>query len=69
MPKKLANLLAGKLSNSGFMQSCLTKKAEPPPIRGVNRANGGWLRLLVRHHDYTVGKIHENKVKMLTTNP
>jgi uncharacterized protein YneF (UPF0154 family) len=35
---------------------CLTKKAEPPPTRGVNRdsgtasANGGWLRRLVRHH-------------------
>src|ERR1035441_6414422 len=34
---------------------CLTKKAEPPPTRGVNRdsgtdrANGGWLRRLVRH--------------------
>jgi hypothetical protein len=33
----------------------LTKKAEPPPTRGVNRdsgtdrANGGWLRRLVRH--------------------
>jgi len=35
--------------------SGLTKKAEPPPTRGVNRdsgtasANGGWLRRLVRH--------------------
>ena len=34
----------------------LTKKAEPPPTRGVNRdsgtasANGGWLRRLVRRH-------------------
>jgi hypothetical protein len=34
--------------------SGLTKKAEPPPTRGVNRdsgtasANGGWLRRLVR---------------------
>src|ERR1035437_6548789 len=33
---------------------CLTKKAEPPPTRDVNRdsgtasANGGWLRRLVR---------------------
>ncbi len=33
---------------------CLTKKAEPPPTRGVNRnsgtasGNGGWLRRLVR---------------------
>jgi hypothetical protein len=35
---------------------CLTKKAEPPPTRDVNRdsgtasANGGWLRRLVRRH-------------------
>src|SRR5665213_707080 len=35
---------------------CLTKKAEPPPTRDVNRdsgtasANGGWLRRLVRQH-------------------
>ena len=34
----------------------LTKKAEPPPTRDVNRdsgtdsANGGWLRRLVRRH-------------------
>ena len=34
-----------------------TKKAEPPPNYGVNRdsgtdrANGGWLRRLVRHSD------------------
>ena len=34
----------------------LTKKAEPPPTRDVNRdsgtasANGSWLRRLVRHH-------------------
>ena len=34
----------------------LTKKAEPPPTRGVNRdsrtdsANGGWLRRMVRRH-------------------
>ena len=41
------------------MDACgLTKKAEPPPTRDVNRdsgtdsANGGWLRRLVRpqHH-------------------
>src|ERR1017187_6332151 len=37
-------------------RSRLTKKAEPPPTRGVNRdsgtasANGGWLRRLVRQH-------------------
>jgi len=36
------------------VSSGLTKKAEPPPTRGVNRdsgtasANGGWLRRLVR---------------------
>ena len=36
----------------------LTKKAEPPPTRDVNRdsgtasANGGWLRRLVRHHGH-----------------
>src|SRR5450432_3607127 len=36
----------------------LTKKAEPPPTRDVNRdsgtasANGGWLRRLVRPHGY-----------------
>jgi hypothetical protein len=35
-------------------ERCLTKKAEPPPTRDVNRdsgtdsANGGWLRRLVR---------------------
>jgi len=39
-------------------ERCLTKKAEPPPTRGVNRdsgtasANGGWLRRLVRHHGF-----------------
>ena len=38
----------------GSAHSSLTKKAEPPPTRGVNRdsgtdsANGGWLRRLVR---------------------
>jgi len=38
----------------GGVFGCLTKKAEPPPTRGVNRdsgtasANGGWLRRLVR---------------------
>jgi len=46
---------ACKVSNQSC---CLTKKAEPPPTRGVNRdsgtasANGGWLRRLVRHHGY-----------------
>jgi hypothetical protein len=38
--------------------SRLTKKAEPPPTRGVNRdsgtasANGGWLRRLVRRGEF-----------------
>jgi hypothetical protein len=48
---------------------CLTKKAEPPPIRDVNRdsgtasANGGWLRRLVRRqHIY-------NKMKSLAVHP
>src|SRR5665213_393338 len=40
----------------GDDDSRLTKKAEPPPTRDVNRdsgtasANGGWLRRLVRRH-------------------
>jgi hypothetical protein len=40
------------------MGSSLTKKAEPPPTRDVNRdsgtdsANGGWLRRLVRRHGH-----------------
>ena len=42
------------LAKSKKRGSGLTKKAEPPPTRGVNRdsgtasANGGWLRRLVR---------------------
>jgi hypothetical protein len=46
---------------------CLTKKAEPPPTRGVNRdsgtdrANGGWLRRLVRHQRR---EIH-NKIRQI----
>jgi hypothetical protein len=41
-----------------FILGSLTKKAEPPPTRGVNRdsgtasANGGWLRRLVRPQAY-----------------
>ena len=44
----------------------LTKKAEPPPTRGVNRdsgtdsANGGWLRRLVRqtaHTHFVIGTV------------
>src|ERR1035441_2226760 len=45
----------------GVCERCLTKKAEPPPTRDVNRdrgtdsANGGWLRRLVRpHHRPTI---------------
>jgi hypothetical protein len=40
------------------MLSGLTKKAEPPPTRDVNRdsgtdsANGSWLRRLVRHRGF-----------------
>src|ERR1017187_1047923 len=39
----------------------LSKKAEPPPTRDVNRdsgtasANGGWLRRLVRPHAHFTG--------------
>jgi hypothetical protein len=49
--------------------SGLTKKAEPPPTRDVNRdsgtdsANGGWLRRLVRHQRR---KIH-NKIRQIKT--
>jgi len=45
-----------KMMNTLMAQRGLTKKAEPPPTRDVNRdsgtasANGGWLRRLVRHH-------------------
>ena len=44
--------------NAHKRASCLTKKAEPPPTRDVNRdsgtdsANGGWLRRLVRRHHF-----------------
>src|ERR1039458_8506462 len=51
----------------------LTKKAEPPPTRDVNRdsgtasANGGWLRRLVRphvvsqsHREYNARKLQRN---------
>src|ERR1017187_3811947 len=40
----------------------LTKKAEPPPTRDVNRdsgtdsANGGWLRRLVRPHGHIISR-------------
>jgi hypothetical protein len=47
----------------------LTKKAEPPPTRDVNRdsgtasANGGWLRRLVRHQR----RENHNKIKQIKT--
>src|ERR1017187_1889693 len=47
----------------------LTKKAEPPPTRGVNRdsgtdsANGGWLRRLVRHQRRAI----LNKIRPINT--
>jgi hypothetical protein len=45
----------------------LTKKAEPPPTRDVNRdsgtdsANGGWLRRLVRRQISHLTKINQTK--------
>src|SRR5665647_1116655 len=54
-----------QVTNSSLIASRgLTKKAEPPPTRDVNRdsgtasANGGWLRRLVRRiiHDYHLFK-------------
>jgi hypothetical protein len=47
----------------------LTKKAEPPPTRGVNRdsgtdhANGGWLRRLVRPRN----RESHDKIKQIPT--
>src|SRR5450759_1454537 len=44
------------VKNLIVVSCCLTKKAEPPPTRDVNRdsgtdsANGGWFRRLVRPH-------------------
>jgi hypothetical protein len=61
-----ANTGAGSLKKR---ISRLTKKAEPPPTRGVNRdsgtasANGGWLRRLVRHQRR---EIH-NKIRQIKT--
>src|SRR5665213_1082892 len=49
---------------------CLTKKAEPPPTRGVNRdsgtasANGGWLRRLVRHRGHLSSKLCLNRTTL-----
>src|SRR5882724_6634555 len=53
--------------------SPLTKKAEPPPTRGVNRvggtdsANGGWLRRLVKRNHRE--KVRIRYVKAPTPNP
>ena len=58
---KLLTLLIGAHSN------WLTKKAEPPPTRGVNRdsgtasANGGWLRRLVRPRPSPAKEKKENR--------
>ena len=48
---------------------CLTKKAEPPPTRDVNRdsgtdsANGGWLRRLVRLRIFHTKRLIEHIIK------
>jgi hypothetical protein len=61
-----------KAASNIFIKVCecgLTKKAEPPPTRDVNRdsgtdrANGGWLRRLVRHQRR---EIH-NKIRQIKT--
>jgi len=52
-----------------MVRSGLTKKAEPPPTRDVNRdsgtdrANGGWLRQLVRQHRQRVhdAPVHDTR--------
>jgi hypothetical protein len=58
-PVMLSNLICSVWCYN-LHESCacrLTKKAEPPPTRGVNRdsgtasANGGWLRRLVRQQN------------------
>src|SRR5665213_2536054 len=52
----------------------LTKKAEPPPTRDVNRdsgtdrANGGWLRRLVRQHGHN-SNLRPNKMQRQTAAP
>jgi len=61
---KKPELEPDKAASNIFIKSvrmCLTKKAEPPPTRDVNRdsgtasANGGWLRRLVRRrHHYQI---------------
>ena len=56
MPTRFASVWKCELVWSCGASCSLTKKAEPPPTRDVNRdsgtdsANGGWLRRLVRHH-------------------
>jgi hypothetical protein len=60
-------------SNSAMFFMRLTKKAEPPPTRGVNRdsgtdrANGGWLRRLVRCHGHTTKKATKTTIKNTIT--
>jgi hypothetical protein len=50
-------------------QRHLTKKAEPPPTCDVNRdsgtdrANGGWLRRLVRRHSQCLTDLTSHKTK------
>jgi len=63
--------MASRLEQSRYVLSIsvsrLTIKAEPPPTRDVNRdsgtdrANGGWLRRLVRQH-------HRNLASCMTNN-
>ena len=58
--------------------SGLTKKAEPPPTRGVNRdsgtdsANGGWLRRLVRpqnrHNSLLYHATHHHRIGVRVEN-
>jgi hypothetical protein len=60
---KTSRNFSGGLVKHGysFTETALTKKAEPPPTRGVNRdsgtdsANGGWLRRLVRQTVHVSG--------------
>jgi len=67
----LLPIIASQTSSVKIKKSVsgLTKKAEPPPTRDVNRdsgtdsANGGWLRRLVRHQRR---KIH-NKIRQIKT--
>ena len=53
---RTTEIIASKETHVKSKRCGLTKKAEPPPTRDVNRdsgtdsANGGWLRRLVRPH-------------------